>query len=156
MPAFRSSALLAFIALAAPALALASPPNACEILTPEEINNFADRKVEKVRLQKAGNPTECAFLDSRGGAVLVVWMKEVQYAVKDEFGIERGNLEKIYRGKAKELDTVGDGGFWLGANKSLWFRKGRIITSITFQTPKNQNEVDTGQIARMVESRLGK
>ena len=154
MHAFRSLALLASIALAGPALA--NPPNACEILKPEEINNFADKKVEKVRLQKAGNPSECGFLDSRNGAVLVVWMKEVQYAVKDEFGIERGNLEKIYRGKAKELDTVGDGGFWLGANKSLWFRKGKIITSITFQTPKNQNEIDSGQIARLIESRLGK
>ena len=154
MSAFRSSALLAFIALATPALA--NPPNACEIIKAEEINHIADKQVEKFRLQKSGNPTECGFLDSRNGAVLVVWMKEVQYAVKDEFGIERGNLEKIYRGKAKELETVGDGGFWLGANKSLWFRKGKIITSITFQTPKNQNEVDTGQIARIVESRLGK
>ena len=155
MPALPTRALLlAFASLAV--TAFAAPPNACEIVNAEEINQFAERKVEKVRLQKAGNPSECAFLDSRNAAVLVVWMKEVQYAVKDELGTERGNLEKIYRVKAKELETVGDGGFWLGANKSLWFRKGKLITSVTFQTPKNQNEVDTGQVARLVESRLGK
>jgi hypothetical protein len=88
--------------------------------------------------------------------VLVVSLKEVKYAVKDEFDVERGNLEKIYRSKAKQIDGLGDGGFWLAANKQMVFRKGKTIASVSFQSPKNQNEIDTGQIARVLESRLGK
>lgn len=152
MPAFRSCALLALLSLSC--AALAAPPNACSVVTPEDINAIAERKVEKVRPQKSGNPSECGFLDSRNGAVLVVSVKEVQYAVKEEFEVERGNLEKIYRVKAKPIDTVGDGGYWLSANKQMMFRKGRVITSVGFQTPGNQNEIDTGQIARLIESRI--
>jgi hypothetical protein len=153
MPAFRTSALLAFASLAM--TAAAAPPNACAIVTAEDITPISERPVEKFRAQKVGNPSECAFLDARGGAVLVVSLKEVQYAVKDEFEVERGNLEKIYRVKAKMIETVGDGAFWLGANKQMVFRKGKIIAAVSFQSPKNQNEIDTGQIARLVESRIG-
>ena len=138
----------------APMAALATPPDACKILTIEEINAIAERPVERVQPQKTGNPTQCGFLDSRRGAVLVVSVREVQYAVRDEMHYERENLEKIYKMKAKQLDTIGDGGFWLAANKQMVFRKGKMIASVTFSTPKNQNEVDTGQVARLVESRL--
>ena len=152
MPFLRTSALLVIATLAT--AAYADPPNACDMLTAEDINAFAERKVEKKRPQRSGNPSECGFLDSRNGAVLVVSLKEVRYAVKDEFDVEKANLEKIYKGRAKLLETVGDGGFWMAANKSLWFRKGKVIGSVKFQTPKNQNEIDTGQIARLVESRI--
>ena len=152
MPAFRTCALLALASLAI--VANAAPPNACTIITAEDITPISERPVEKFRQQKAGNPSECGFLDARNGAVLVVSLKEVQYAVKDEFEVERGNLEKIYRSKAKMIDTVGDGAFWLAANKQMVFRKGKVIASVSFQSPKNQNEVDTGQIARLVESRI--
>ena len=154
MPVLRTCAFLAFAALATPALA--DPPNACAILTAEDITPISVRPVEKFRQQRSGNPSECAFLDARNGALLVVSLKEVKYAVKDEFDVERGNLEKIYRVKAKMIDTVGEGAFWLGANKQIVFRKGKIIAAVSFQAPKNQNEVDTGQIARLVESRIGK
>ena len=152
MPAFRTCALLAFASLAI--AAHAAPPNACAIITADDITPISERPVEKFRAQKTGNPSECGFLDARNGAVLVINLKEVQYAVKDEFEVERGNLEKIYRSKAKMIDTVGDGAFWLAANKQMVFRKGKIIASVSFQSPKNQNEVDTGQIARLVESRI--
>ncbi len=152
MPAFRTCALLAFASLALSAFA--APPNACAIITAEDITPISERPVEKYRAQKTGNPSECAFLDARNGAMLVVNLKEVQYAVKDEFDVERGNLEKIYRSKAKMIDTVGDGAFWLAANKQMVFRKGKVIASVSFQAPKNQNEVDTGQIARLIESRI--
>ena len=146
--------LAAAMLAALPAAAFAAPPVACEILKADDINPIAERKVEKFRLQKSGNPTECGFFDSRNSAVLVVNLKEVQYAVKDELDVERGNLEKVYKVKAKPIDTVGEGGFWLAANKTLFFRKGKVIGSVTFQTPRNQNEIDTSQIARVVESRL--
>lgn len=149
------SRLLASFALAAlPFATLAAPPSACDIITAEDINPMLERKVEKTRPQKSGNPSECGFLDSRNGAVATIYLKEVQYAVKDEFDVERGNLEKIYRVKAKNIETVGEAAFWLGATHSMWFRKGRIIGSVKFETPKNQNESETGSLARLVESRI--
>jgi len=150
------SHLAALALLALPATALATPPNACELITPDEINSIAERKVERVQPQKSGNPSQCGFLDSRKGAVLVVSVREVQYAVKDELFQERDNLEKIYKSRSKQIDTVGDGGYWLPPNKQLGFRKGNMIVNVTFSTPKNQNELDTAQIARMIEARIKK
>ena len=146
--------ILAALAFALPAAALAEPPNACELITAEEINTIAERKVERVQPQKAGNPSQCGFLDSRKGAVLVVSIREVKYAVKDELHEEKSQLEKIYKSRAKLLDTVGDGGYWVPANKQLGFRKDKMIVNVTFSTSKNQNELDTAQVARMIESRL--
>ncbi len=137
-----------------PLVSLAEPPDACTLLTPQEINAIASVKVEKVRVQKSGNPSQCGFMDARGGAILVVSVREVKYAVKDEMHYERENLEKIYRSRAKPLDTVADGGFWLAANKQMGFRKRNLIVSVTFSTAPNQNEIDSAQIARLIESRL--
>jgi hypothetical protein len=147
---------LAVLLLSLPAAALAAPPNACEIITADEINTIAASKVVSVQAQKAGNPSQCGFLDSRKGAVLVVSIREVQYAVKDELFQERDNLEKIYKSRSKQLDTVGEGGYWLPPNKQLGFRKGKLIVNVTFATTKNQNELDTTQIARMIDARIKK
>jgi len=38
----------------------------------------------------------------------------------------------------------------------MGFRKGKTIVSVRFAQPKNQNELDTSQIARVIENRLGK
>jgi hypothetical protein len=146
--------LPALLVAALPFAASAELPDACEIVKDADINPIAERPVVKTRPQKSGNPTECAFLDSRNGAVLVVMLKEVKYAVKDEFETERANMEKIYRVKVKPLETVGEAAFWMPANKSIWFRKGKVIGSVTFQAPKNQTELDTATVARLVESRL--
>ncbi len=151
----RVLALAALAALALPAHALDNP-NACELVKPEEINAVAAKKVAKILQQRSGNPSECGFIDSHKAAVLVVTVRTVQYAVKDEMFQERDNLEKIYRDHAKPLDTVGDGGYWLAANHQLGFRKGNAIVTLRFATAKNQNEVDTAQIARVVEARLPK
>ena len=147
-------AALAFLAI--PAAALAAPPNACEVVTAEEINKIAVSKVERVQAQKAGNPSQCGFLDGRKASVLVVSVREVQYAVKDELFQERDNLEKIYKTRSKQLDTVGEGGYWNPANKQLGFRKGKMIVNVTFSIKENQSEVDTSQIARIIESRIPK
>ena len=148
---------LAILALAAlPAAALATPPNACEILKAEDINPIAVSKVERVQQQKAGNPSSCAFLDSRKAAVLVVSIREVQYAVKDELHEEKTQLEKIYKTRTKQLDTVGDGAYWSPANKQLGFRKGKMIVNVTFSIKENQTEIDTAQVARIIDSRIPK
>ena len=147
---------LAFIALAlAAAPAFADVPNACEIIKVEEINAIANGTVEKVQLQKAGNPSVCGFMDSRRAAILVLSIREVQYAVENELQLERENLEKIYKGRVKWLTgTIGENAFWMPVNKQLMFRKGKKIVTITFSREPNRNEVDSAQIARMVESRL--
>ena len=147
---------LAFIALAlAAAPAFADVPNACEIIKVEEINAIANGTVEKVQLQKAGNPSVCGFMDSRRAAILVLSIREVQYAVENELQLERENLEKIYKGRVKWLTgTIGENAFWMPVNKQLMFRKGKKIVTVTFSREPNRNEVDSAQIARMVESRL--
>jgi len=141
-------------ALALPAYAA---QNACELVQPEEINLIAtSTKVEKVVQQKSGNPSECGFLDARKAAVLVVTVRDVQYAVKDEMGMERDNLEKIYKTHSKPVDGVGDGAYWMPSAHQLGFRKAKTIVNVKFGTAKNQNELDTAQIARVIETRLTK
>ena len=153
MPMKKRLAILAFSA-AIPA-AFADVPNACEILKVEEINSIAGNTVEKVQQQKAGNPSVCGFMDSRRGAVLVLSIREVQYAVENELQLERENLEKIYKGRVKWLTgSIGENAFWMPVNKQLLFRKGKRIVSVLFSREQNRNEVDSAQIARLVETRL--
>src|SRR5215472_7637064 len=128
-------AIPAFLALPVHA---AEAPNACELVTPDEINAIATKKVEKVVPQKSGNPSECGFSDSHKAAVLVVNVRMVQYAVKDELFQERETVEKIYHSKSKELDGIGEGSYWLAANHQLRFRNGHAIVNVRFATPKNQ------------------
>jgi hypothetical protein len=145
-------ALLA--ALFLPASVLAAPPEACNLLKIEELNQIAGGGIEKTQVRKSGNPSECSFLDSRKAAVVVVSVREVQYAAENELQYERENLEKIYRSRAKWLTTVGENAFWLPANKQLVFRKGKLIASVTFSRASNQNELDTSQVARLLEAQL--
>ena len=70
--------------------------------------------------------------------------------------MERDNLEKIYKTRSKPLETVGEGGYWNPANKQLGFRKGKLIINVTFSIKENQTEIDTSQIARVLDSRIPK
>ena len=148
----RMTALLALIA--APVVALATPPEACSIVTAEEVNLIAAGSVAKTQQRKNGNPSECAFINSKNGAVLVVSLREVQYAAEGELQTERENLEKIYRSKVKWLTGVGENGFWMPVNKELVFRKGKTIVSVKFARVENQKEVDSSQVARIIDARL--
>ena len=148
----RTAALLALFA--APVAALATPPEACSIVSVEEINTIAAGTVAKTQQRKTGNPSECAFIDSRNGAVLVITLREVQYAAENELQYERENLEKIYRGRVKWLIAVGENGFWMPVNKQLVFRKAKTLVSVKFARVANQTELDSSQIARMIDSRL--
>ena len=148
----RTAALLAL--LAAPVAAPATLPEACSIVSVEEINTIAAGTVAKTQQRKTGNPSECAFIDSRNGAVLVISLREVQYAAENELQYERENLEKIYRGKVKWLIAVGENGFWMPVNKQLVFRKAKTLVSVKFARVANQTELDSSQIARMIDSRL--
>ena len=145
--------LLAFALAASPVFA--EVPNACEIIKVEEINAVAGGTVERVQQQKTGNPSVCGFTDNRRAAILVLSIREVQYAAENELQLERENLEKIYKSRAKFITgMVGENAFWFAATHQLFFRKGKKIVSVTFSREKNQNESDTATIARVVESRL--
>jgi hypothetical protein len=144
-----------FAVLALPLSTLAAPPDACTILNLEELNQIAGGTIQRTQARKTGNPSECSFLDSRRGAVLVVSVREVQFAAENELQYERENLEKIYRSRAKWLEPpIGDNAFWLPANKQLVFRKGKTLGSVLFSRPANQNEIDTAQVARLLEAQL--
>ncbi len=152
--AMKTTRFLALLATCAAATGFAAPPDACQIVTMDEVNTIADGTAAKISPRKSGNPTECAFEDSRRAAVLVIRIREVQYAAENELQYERENLEKIYRSKVKWVEGVGESAFWLEANKTGMFRKGKMIVTLTFQRPKNAREVDTMQVARLIENRL--
>jgi len=148
----RLAALLTLLAL--PIAAAATPPDACTVVKVDDLNQVAGGGIEKVRLQRSGNPSECSFIDARKAAVLVISIREVKYAAENELQHERENLEKIYRAKAKWLTTVGENAFWLAPTHQLMFRKGKMLVSVAFNRPSNRNEVDTEQVARLVEAQI--
>jgi hypothetical protein len=137
-----------------PLAAFANPPEACSVLKLEELNQIAGGGITGTQVRKAGNPSECSFVDSRKGSILVVGLREVQHAAENELQYERETLEKIYRQKVKWVNTVGESAFWLPANHQLGFRKGKVLVSVRFERPANQNEIDTAQVARLVEAQI--
>jgi hypothetical protein len=146
--------LLATVLAAFATAAVAAPPDACTLITMEEVNTIAAGVATKFSQRRAGNPSECAFEDNRRAAVLVLIVREVQYAAENELQHERETLEKIYRNKVKWIEGVGESAFWLAANKTAMFRKAKRIVTVSFARPQNANEVDTIQAARLIESRL--
>ena len=141
-------------ALFLPLAAFANPPEACSLVKLDELNQIAGGGVTGTQVRKTGNPSECSFVNSHKGSVLVVSLREVQHAAENELQYERETLEKIYRQKVKWVNTVGDSAFWLAANHQLGFRKGKVLVSVRFERPANQNEIDTAQVARLVESQI--
>ena len=146
--------LPALLAACAATTCLAAPPDACQIITMDEVNSIAGGAATRIVPQQSGNPSSCAFQDARRAAVLQIRIREVQYAAENELQHERENLEKIYRNKVKWIEGVGDSAFWLHANKSGMFRKGKFLVTVTFSREKNATEVDTMQVARLIENRL--
>jgi hypothetical protein len=135
-------------------LASRAAPNACTVVNVEELNQIAGGGIVGTQVRKSGNPSECSFVDARKASVLVIKLDEVQYAAENELQHERETLEKIYRQKAKWLNTVGESAFWLEANRQLVFRKGKTLGWVTFERRSNRNELDTSQVARLVEANL--
>jgi len=146
--------LVPALCLALSLAARATPPAACAIVKVEDLNQIAGGGITGTQVRKAGNPTECSFVDARKASVLVIRLNEVQYAAENELQHERETLEKIYREKAKWLNTVGDSAFWLDANKQLVFRKAKTLVWVSFERPANRNEVDSGQVARLLEAQI--
>jgi hypothetical protein len=93
-------------------------------------------------------------VNDKHAAVLVISIRQVQYAVENELQGDRESLEKIYKTRAKWIDGVGEHAFWMPATQQLEFRKGKTIVGVRFARDKNKNELDTSQVARLIESRL--
>ena len=143
---------LAFTLLALPGLAAAEAPDACSLITMDEVNNFAAKSASKTRARAIDRGSECAYMDGRQNAILTVSVKESK-APKAELDHEADNLQKIYRTTVKAAE-VGESGFFLSANKQLHFRKGKLLVLVFFSRPANANPVDTLAAAKIVESRL--
>jgi len=148
------TALASALMLAATVPAWAVPPDACSILTLEEVNSVAGGLATKVLPVRSGNPTECIFADNKKGAVLTITLREVQYAAADELHQERENDQKVYRTQSKDVLGVGEHAYWQPHNHRMGYHKGHTLVFVSFQAPKYQNEVATGQVARMIEARL--
>ncbi len=146
--------LLAALAAVAPLATLGAPPEACSLMSLQDVNLIADGAATKVVPQKSGNPSSCAYNDGKQAAVLVISIREVQYAAMNELQYERENNEKIYRAKAKPVEALGDQAFWLQPNKLMMFRKGKMLVSVTFARAQNANEIDSAKAARVVESNM--
>jgi len=151
---FTFSRFLAALVVAAPLAALADPPEACSLLSLDELNLITDGAAARVVPQKSGNPSSCAYNDSKHTAVLVISVREVKYAAENELQYERENNEKIYRAKAKWVEGVGDHCFWLQPNKLLMFRKGKVLVSVKIARPKYATENDSAKVARVIESHM--
>lgn len=147
--AARSLALALFLAV--PLVARSELPAACAVVKVEDLNQIAGGGIVGMQQRRSGNPTECSFVDARKASVVVIKLQQVQYAAENELQHERETLEKIYHSKAKWLTTVGDSAFWLNANRQLVFRKGKVLVWVTFERAANRNELDTAQVARLVE-----
>ncbi len=148
----RSLAALALAVLFLPGFAAAQAPDACTLITMDEVNNFAAKTATKVRARPIDGGSECAYMDARQNAILTVSVKQSK-SPKAELDHEADNLQKIYRTSVKPAE-VGDAGFFLSANKQLHFRKGKLLVMVAFSRPANANPVDTAAAAKIVESRL--
>ena len=95
---------LPILAFALSAAAHAAPPDSCAVITMDEVNSIAAGAATKVSPRKSGNPSQCAFEDSRRAAVIVITLREVQYAAENELQHEREILEKVYRSKVKWIE----------------------------------------------------
>jgi len=145
---------LALASLLLPLAALAEAPDACSIVSLADVNAIAGGAATKVQVAKSGNPSECQFVDDHHAAVLVLTIRQVQYAAENELQGDRESLEKIYKARAKWLDGVGEHAFWMAATHQLEFRKAKTLVTVRFARDKNMNELDSAQLARLIDSRL--
>jgi hypothetical protein len=150
----RAAFALGLAAVLASLAALADSPDACTIVTLAEVNSIAGGAATKIQVAKSGNPSECQFVGDHQAAVLVITIRQVQYAAENELQGDRETLEKIYKAHAKWIDGVGEHAFWMAATHQLEFRKGKTLVNVRFAREKNRNELDSAQIARLVEARL--
>ena len=141
-------------ALLAAATAIAAPPDACSLVSKDEVNRMA-RKGDAVHVEKRGrgNESECNFLDSGKSAVLTVSLRESADPA-GELKMDAGVQERMYKKPVKPVAGVGDEAWWADNQGVVAFRKGKIAGQVYFTGSKYGGEPVTTEVAKLVVGRI--
>ena len=103
--------------------------------------------------RKVTKPVAGQLKDLPTGVASIGTLREFRVDSADGYELGVGRLTVDLRDTELALGDD-DGSFWFAANKTVMFRKAKRIVTVTFAREKNQTEVDTVQVARLIESRL--
>ena len=134
--------------------AFAAPPDACSLISKDEVNKMA-KKGDAVHVEKRGrgSESECSFLDSGKSAVLTVSLRESADPA-GELKMDAGVQERMYKKPVKTVAGVGDEAWWADNQGVLAFRKGKIAGRVYFTGSKYGGEPVTTEVARLVAGRI--
>lgn len=149
----KTTCLLAPALLAA-TTALAAPPDACSLISKDEVNKMA-KKGDAAHVEKRGrgSESECSFLDSGKSAVLTVSLRESADPA-GELKMDAGVQQRMYKKAVKPVAGVGDEAWWADNQGVLAFRKGKIAGSVYFTGSKYGGEPVTTEVAKLVVGRI--
>jgi hypothetical protein len=149
----KTASLLAPVLLASTA-ALAAPPDACSLISLEEVNKMA-KGGDAVRFEKrgGGKQSECNFLRKGGDAVLTVNVRESADPA-GELKMDAGVQERMYRKPVKPVAGVGDEAWYADNQGVLAFRKGKSAGQVYFTGSKYGGEPVTTEVAKLVVGRI--
>jgi len=141
-------------ALLAAATAAAAPPDACSLVSMEEVNRMA-KNGDAIRFEKrgGGKESECTYLRKGGDAVLTVNVRESADPAGD-LKMEAGVQERMYKKPVKPLAGVGDEAWWAGNQGVVAFRKGKLAGQVYFTGSKYGGEPVTTEVAKLVVGRI--
>jgi hypothetical protein len=141
-------------ALFAAATAVAAPPEACSLISMDEVNRMA-KVGDAVRFEKrgGGKQSECNFLRKGGDSVLTVNVRESADPASD-LKMDAGMQERLYKKPVKPVAGVGDEAWWADNQGVIAFRKGRIAGQVYFTGTKYGGEPVTTEVAKLVVGRI--
>jgi hypothetical protein len=150
----RTKTLLLAPALLAAATVLAAPPDACSLISMDEVNAMA-KGGDAIRFEKrgGGKESECNFLRKGGDAVLTVSVRESADPA-GELKMDAGMQERMYKKPVKPLAGVGDEAWWADNQGVIAFRKGKIAGQVYFTGSKYGGEPVTTEVAKRVVGRI--
>lgn len=134
--------------------ALAAAPEACALLTKEELNKLA-RKGDAMHVEKrqGGKTTECVYLDAGKSAVLTVEIRESANPAGD-LASDVAMFERMYKQKPKAVTGVGEQAWFIQRINGVEFRKGGLIAYLYFTGSKYGGEPAAVAVAQLLAGRL--
>ena len=150
----RAKRILLAPALLAAATAFAAPPDACSLISMDEVNKMA-RGGDAIRFEKRGrgNESECVFMRKGGDAVLTVNVRESADATGD-LKRDAGVQERMYKKPVKPVAGVGDEAWWADNQQVVAYRKGKLAGQVYFTGSKYGGEPVTTEVAKLVVGRI--
>jgi hypothetical protein len=144
--------LLLMASVAAPAIA--APPDACSLLSVDDINKLA-KGGDAVRAEKkaGGAESQCNFMKQGGDNVANITLREVADAAA-EFKFAAQIPMKMYKKPVKPITGVGDEAFWADNQQMIVFRKGKTLVHTYFGGDKYGGEPNTVALAKAVAAKL--